>query len=117
MQFLPFFALYAKIGTSLLLTGFEPGSALAVHARVMLPTGMARVAAMSLLPLITMRLFVEERRGRTLEMLFTSPIGNGELILGDPCSGCATCTEINRARRWRVRPRRRGRRSGGHAGD
>ena len=35
-----------------------------------------------LLPLLTMRLFAEEKQQGTFELLFTSPIGNLELVLG-----------------------------------
>lgn len=35
-----------------------------------------------LLPLLTMRLFAEEKRQGTFELLFTSPIGNLELVFG-----------------------------------
>ncbi len=33
-------------------------------------------------PLVTMRLVAEERRNRTLPLLFTAPLGMGEIILG-----------------------------------
>ncbi|MEL6545619.1 MAG: ABC transporter permease subunit, partial [Myxococcota bacterium] len=35
-----------------------------------------------ILPLLTMRLFAEERRGRTLELLLTSPVRPIEIVLG-----------------------------------
>ena len=37
---------------------------------------------MILLPLLTMRLFAEERRHRTFELLATSPIGINEMVVG-----------------------------------
>lgn len=40
------------------------------------------IAMLLLLPLLTMRLFAEEKRQGTFELLFTSPLGNLELILG-----------------------------------
>src|ERR1051325_1134871 len=33
-------------------------------------------------PIITMRLFAEEKRNQTLELLFTAPLGGGELVFG-----------------------------------
>jgi ABC-2 type transport system permease protein len=42
----------------------------------------ASVVGLFLIPLITMRLFAEEKRTGTIELLVTSPIRDGELILG-----------------------------------
>ena len=38
-------------------------------------------------PLITMRLFAEEKRAKTLELLFTSPIREIEVVFGKFCAG------------------------------
>jgi gliding motility-associated transport system permease protein len=42
----------------------------------------AGVVGLFMIPLITMRLFAEEKRTGTIELLVTSPIRDGELILG-----------------------------------
>jgi ABC-2 type transport system permease protein len=65
-----------------LWTGFDPGSDFREHARITLLVALARTLTMCLLPLITMRLFIEERRTRTMEMLFTSPVSEWEIVLG-----------------------------------
>lgn len=44
--------------------------------------GNAGVIGLFLIPLITMRLFAEEKRSGTIELLVTSPIRDGEVILG-----------------------------------
>jgi ABC-2 type transport system permease protein len=41
-----------------------------------------QVIALFLIPMITMRLFAEEKRTGTIELLTTSPIRDGEVILG-----------------------------------
>ena len=42
----------------------------------------ASVVALFLLPMLTMRLFAEEKRSGTIELLLTSPIHDAEIILG-----------------------------------
>jgi ABC-2 type transport system permease protein len=42
----------------------------------------ASVVALFLLPMITMRLFAEEKRSGTIELLLTSPVRDYEIILG-----------------------------------
>ena len=44
--------------------------------------GNAGVIGLFLVPLISMRLFAEEKRSGTIELLLTSPIGDWEIILG-----------------------------------
>ena len=44
--------------------------------------GFASTVALFLVPLITMRLFAEEKRTGTIELLMTSPIRDWEIILG-----------------------------------
>jgi ABC-2 type transport system permease protein len=44
--------------------------------------GNASVVCLFLLPLISMRLFAEEKRSGTIELLMTSPIRDWEIILG-----------------------------------
>jgi ABC-2 type transport system permease protein len=44
--------------------------------------GNAGVIGLFLIPLITMRLFAEEKRSGTIELLVTSPIRDGEVIFG-----------------------------------
>jgi ABC-2 type transport system permease protein len=45
---------------------------------------------MFLCPLLTMRLFAEERRGGTLETLLTAPVGTVGIVLGKFCAVLAT---------------------------
>src|SRR6185312_7100547 len=44
--------------------------------------GNASVIALFLIPLISMRLFAEEKRSGTIELLMTSPVRDWEIILG-----------------------------------
>ncbi len=44
--------------------------------------GNASVVGLFLIPLISMRLFAEEKRTGTIELLLTSPISDWEIILG-----------------------------------
>jgi ABC-2 type transport system permease protein len=44
--------------------------------------GNASVIALFLIPLISMRLFAEEKRSGTIELLLTSPVSDWEIILG-----------------------------------
>jgi ABC-2 type transport system permease protein len=44
--------------------------------------GNANIVGLFLIPLISMRLFAEEKRTGTIELLMTSPIGDWEIILG-----------------------------------
>ncbi|MDE3178325.1 MAG: ABC transporter permease subunit [Acidobacteriota bacterium] len=44
--------------------------------------GILTVVLLILIPLITMRLFAEERRSGTIELLATSPLTDGQIILG-----------------------------------
>lgn len=41
-----------------------------------------RFAPLSLIPILTMRLFAEEKKLGTIELLFTSPLRDGDIILG-----------------------------------
>lgn len=44
--------------------------------------GLASVICLFLVPMITMRLFAEEKRSGTMELLMTSPIRDAEIVLG-----------------------------------
>src|ERR1019366_5511044 len=44
--------------------------------------GNASVVGLFLIPLISMRLFAEEKRSGTIELLLTSPLNDWEIILG-----------------------------------
>ena len=71
------------------LTGFAPQGGLRLR-QVALEIGFVRVAALVLLPVISMRLFVEEKRNRSIEILFTSPVGDWEIVWGKWLGGmCA----------------------------
>jgi ABC-2 type transport system permease protein len=63
-----------------LLTGFRPAPG--VPPIVLLTVGVARIVAVVLVPMIAARLFVEEKQTRTIELLFTSPASDSEIILG-----------------------------------
>jgi ABC-2 type transport system permease protein len=53
-----------------------------LHTAVFRPTFMnMSIILLFIVPLLTMRLFAEEKRGRTFELLFTSPITITEMIL------------------------------------
>src|SRR5262245_7958659 len=51
------------------LTGFRPDREFP-QQRIMLLVGTVRLVSVVLIPMISMRLFVEEKRNRTIEMLF-----------------------------------------------
>jgi ABC-type transport system involved in multi-copper enzyme maturation permease subunit len=63
------------------LTSFHPSRELLPHP-VLLVVGFARVLAMYMIPMITMRLFPEEKQARTIEMLLTSPVNETDIVLG-----------------------------------
>ncbi len=58
-----------------------------LHNAVFVPTFMNMgVILLLMMPLLTMRLFAEERRTRTYELLFTSPLTPTEMVLGKFCA-------------------------------
>jgi ABC-2 type transport system permease protein len=59
------------------------GGPLSVNEYVVAPLlGNASVVGLFLIPLISMRLFAEEKRSGTIELLLTSPISDWEIVLG-----------------------------------
>ena len=59
------------------------GGAMSVNEYVVAPLlGNASVVGLFLIPLISMRLFAEEKRTGTIELLLTSPIHDWEIVLG-----------------------------------
>src|ERR1043166_2801807 len=59
------------------------GGAMSVNEFVIAPLfGNASVVGLFLIPLISMRLFAEEKRTGTIELLLTSPIHDWEIVLG-----------------------------------
>jgi gliding motility-associated transport system permease protein len=61
----------------------QPGQPLSINEYVIAPLlGNASVVGLFLIPLISMRLFAEEKRTGTIELLMTSPIRDWEIILG-----------------------------------
>jgi ABC-2 type transport system permease protein len=59
------------------------GGAMSVNEQIVRPLlGFASTITLFLVPMITMRLFAEEKRMGTAELLFTSPIKDIEIILG-----------------------------------
>src|SRR5204863_8072927 len=56
---------------------------MSVNEQIIRPLlGFASTIALFLIPMITMRLFAEEKRTGTIELLLTSPIQDVEIILG-----------------------------------
>ena len=59
------------------------GMPMNVNEQVIRPLlGFASTVALFLIPMITMRLFAEEKRTGTIELLMTSPVRDMEIILG-----------------------------------
>jgi ABC-2 type transport system permease protein len=59
------------------------GGAMSVNDFVIAPMlGNASVVGLFLMPLISMRLFAEEKRSGTIELLLTSPLSDWEIVLG-----------------------------------
>ena len=59
------------------------GMPMNVNEQVIRPLlGFASTVALFLIPMITMRLFAEEKRTGTIELLMTSPVRDWEIILG-----------------------------------
>ncbi|MGD1073014.1 MAG: ABC transporter permease subunit [Bryobacteraceae bacterium] len=59
------------------------GGSLSVNDFVVVPLlGNASVVSLFMIPLISMRLFAEEKRSGTIELLLTSPIRDWEIIIG-----------------------------------
>ncbi len=74
---------YAVIAVFLLLMGYTFTAFLFLHKTATLIHSFFQAATLLLLfvPVITMRLFAEERRARTLEILLTSPVREIEVVL------------------------------------
>ncbi len=70
---------YARLAPQLARLESPPGLTEVVVAPVF---GSATVVLLLVVPLITMRLVSEERRGRTLPLLFSAPISMGEIVMG-----------------------------------
>ena len=59
------------------------GQTMNVNEQIIRPLlGFASTVALFLIPMITMRLFAEEKRSGTIELLLTSPVSDTEIILG-----------------------------------
>ena len=59
------------------------GQTMNVNEQIIRPLlGFASTVSLFLIPMITMRLFAEEKRSGTIELLLTSPITDTEIILG-----------------------------------
>ena len=59
------------------------GQTMNVNEQIIRPLlGFASTVALFLIPMITMRLFAEEKRSGTIELLLTSPVTDTEIILG-----------------------------------
>jgi len=59
------------------------GQTMNVNEQIIRPLlGFAPTVALFLIPMITMRLFAEEKRSGTIELLLTSPVSDNQIILG-----------------------------------
>jgi ABC-2 type transport system permease protein len=86
------FVAYILIAMFLVLSGYFFYSDLiffVLFGGFALPTGLwqfvfidMRFVAMLVLPLVTMRLFAEEKRLGTIELLWTDPVRDGEIVAG-----------------------------------
>jgi ABC-2 type transport system permease protein len=86
------FVAYVLLAVFLLLSGYFFYSDLVffiLFGGFTLPTGLwqfffldMRLVLLLVLPLITMRLFAEERKLGTIELLWTYPVGDGQIIAG-----------------------------------
>lgn len=86
------FTAYVLIAVFLLLSGYFFYSDLVffvLFGGFVLPTGLwqfifldMRLVALLILPLITMRLFAEERKLGTIELLWTYPVRDGDIVAG-----------------------------------
>jgi ABC-2 type transport system permease protein len=74
-------AYFIQAGQQQQMTG--QGGAMSINDYVIAPLlGNAGVIGLFLVPLISMRLFAEEKRSGTIELLLTSPLNDWEIILG-----------------------------------
>ncbi|HVY94809.1 MAG TPA: ABC transporter permease [Bryobacteraceae bacterium] len=72
---------FINAGTQQQMTG--QSSPMSINDYVIAPLlGNAGVIGLFLIPLISMRLFAEEKRSGTIELLLTSPVSDWEIILG-----------------------------------
>ena len=68
-------------GAAFALTDFRPPPDFRGQ-RLLLLIGFARVVMLVLVPMISMRLFIEEKRSRAIVVLFTSPLSDWQIVLG-----------------------------------
>ncbi len=69
--------------TLLQAQGMGQGGPMSVNDQIIRPLlGFAGTIALFMVPMITMRLFAEEKRTGTIELLLTSPVKDIEIILG-----------------------------------
>jgi ABC-2 type transport system permease protein len=75
---------YVFMGVFLLLTGifFLSGNLLPMNANLGILFDSMSYLFMLIMPLLTMRLLSEEKRARTDQLLFTSPLPLGAIVLG-----------------------------------
>jgi ABC-2 type transport system permease protein len=64
------------------LAAFPLRTRLRAYPRIALLVSLMRIVTIFMIPMITMRLFVEEKRSGTLEMLFPSPVRESEIVVG-----------------------------------
>lgn len=70
---------YVRLQPQLALMAAPPGLAEVIVAPLF---GSAGIVLLLVVPLVTMRLVSEERRSRTLPLLFSAPVSMSEIILG-----------------------------------
>jgi ABC-2 type transport system permease protein len=81
-----FFGLVDRFAAALRsYAAYAPSLADRINLNDLVVAGLARnllVLLLFVLPILTMRSFAEERRQGTDELLFTAPVGTGEIVLG-----------------------------------
>lgn len=83
MGWMFFMNLYHFHAQNLQYQQFNMGKALSITDGIVRPVyGNMNVLALFLLPLITMRLFAEEKKSNTIQLLMTSPVTLTEIVLG-----------------------------------
>lgn len=74
---------YLQVQAQLAQIANAPGATAAITAPLF---GTLGLMLMMLTPMLTMRLFAEERRNQTLPLLLAAPVSSGEIVLGKFCS-------------------------------
>ncbi len=77
------FLFYGQISLYSIIRFQQNLSQMGIHQVIFQPSFMNMgIILLLMVPLLTMRLFSEEKKGRTLELLLTSPVSITEIVLG-----------------------------------